>query len=77
MGCDAADSLTHPSLAGEALQGSVTMHPPIAMIPSLVKSQIMCCYIQPHIMLTDLWGDRTQTKVMAWGWSDGQMLQQC
>ena len=48
MGCDAADSLTHPSLAGEAPQGSVTMHPPIAVIPSLVKSQIMCCYIQPQ-----------------------------
>ncbi|PKU40263.1 chloride anion exchanger [Limosa lapponica baueri] len=47
-GYDAADSLTHPSPAGEALQGSVIVYPPITVIPSLAKSPtssvLLCLY---------------------------------
>lgn len=54
-GCDAADSLTHPSPAGEALQGCVILHPPTTVIPRLDKSQIMCCYRQPQCKNTVKW----------------------
>lgn len=87
LGCDAADSLSHPSPSEEAPQGSVAVHPPTAMISSLVESQIMYCYIQPQRkdtgncwinksnLVSCFWCERSLKKVICFMKSRDRQLQ--